>query len=407
MADALSPTDPREPAGGADEVRLVVSPAMRVEQLDEKFATIYLQLDGTRIRIPIALHKLLLEFETPRGVSAVLGDGRYGAKAGAALESLRAKGFLVGENTHASSRRLLTDAPVRMFDAPAQKLEPSSSDFVVLGVAYDLSDRSAAGAREAPAALREASLQILYGLDRHGGKPLGWYDADRRRPILRGATISDCGDVFITRGEEQAALFGRVDAVLETVTGAGSLPVLIGGDASVAFPAIRRLQARQPIAVVRIAADARERGAVHPSFISPGTLPAHALGLPGVTRYVHLGAIGSVDRALAGLTVLSAPELRDAGGEDALVRCLADCPRVYLSMDIRSLAPPGGSADGAAPSTHFEYAELHRLLCLLGAHCQIVGMDLVGCTPMARCWGVTAMTALHVLLTAMSAAKDR
>ncbi|NVJ13894.1 arginase family protein [Myxococcus sp. AM010] len=407
MADALSPAVPGEATGSADDERLVVSPAMQVEELDARFATIYLQLDGTRIRIPIALHRLLLEFEAPRSVRVVLGDGKYGAKAGAALESLRAKGFLVREDATATNRRLLTDAPVRIFDAPAQKLEPSRSDFVVLGVAYDLSDRSAAGAREAPAALRESSLQILYGVDRHDGKPLGWYDSDRRRPILRGVTISDCGDVFVARGEDQAALFARVEEALGTVTGAGSLPVLLGGDASITYPAIRCLQGRQSIAVVRIAADARSRGAVHPSFVSPVTLPAHALRLPGVTRYVHLGAAGSADPTLAGLAVLSAPELREAGGEEALARCLADCPRVYVSMDIRALAPPGGRDDGVEPSAHFEYAELHRLLCQIGAQCQIVGMDLVGCTPMARCWGVTSMTALHVLLTAMSAAKDR
>lgn len=402
MADSQSSA-----AAVSDDVRLVVSPAMRVEQIDADSATVYLPSDGTRIRIPRALYGLLLEFETPRSMRVVAGDGRYGARAAAALESLRAKGFLVGENETASSRRLLTDAPVRIFDAPAQKLEPSRSDFVVLGVAYDLSDRSAAGARDAPAALREASLQILYGVDRHSGRPLGWYDTDRQRPILRGVAIADCGDVFVDRGEEQAALFARVEEVLGKVTGAGSLPVLLGGDASIAYPAIRCLQARQSIAVVRIAADTRGRGSVHPSFVSPATLPAHALGLPGVTRYVHLGAVGSADRNLAGFAGLSAPELRGADGEAALARCLADCRQVYVSVDIRSLEPPGGSDDGVSPNERFAYAELHRLLCLIGANRQIVGMDLVGCIPMARCWGVTSMTALHVLLTAMSAAKDR
>jgi agmatinase len=400
MADSLSS------AAVSDDVRLVVSPGLRVEQVDAASATVYLQSDGTRIRIPRALYGLLLEFETPRSMRGVLGDGRYGAKAAAALENLRAKGFLVGENDIVSSRRLLTDTPVRMFDAPAQKLEPSRSDFVFLGVAYDYSDRSAAGARDGAAAIRKTSLQILYGMDR-SGKPMGWYDTDRRRPILRGVTIADCGDVFVDRGEDQAALFARVEEVLGKVTGAGSLPVLLGGDASIAYPAIRCLQARQSIAVVRIAVDARGRGSVHPSFVSPATLPTHALGLPGVSRYVHLGAAGSADRNLARFDVLSAPELREAGGEAALARCLANCRQVYVRVDIRSLEAPGESDDGVAPSERFAYAELHRLLGLIGAQCQIVGMDLVGGIPMARCWGVTSMTALHVLLTAMSAAKDR
>jgi agmatinase len=390
----------------SDDVRLVVSPALRVELLDASSATVYLQSDGTRVRIPKALYTLLLEFETPRGMQAVIGDGRYGAKAAAALENLRAKGFLIGENDVVSSRRLLMDAPVRIFDAPAQKLEPSRSDFVFLGVAYDHSDRSAAGARDGSAAIREASLQILYGMDR-SGKPMGWYDTDRRRPILRGVSIADCGDVFVDRGEDQAALFARIEEVLGKVTGAGSLPVLLGGDASIAYPAIRCLQARQSLAVVRIAVDERGRGSVHPSFVSPATLPARVLGLPGVSRYVHLGVAGSADRNLDRFAVLSAPELRDAGGEAALARSLADCRQVYVSVDVRSLEQPGGSDDGFAPSERFAYAELHRVLGLIGAQSQIVGLDLVGCIPRSRCWGVTSMTALHVLLTAMSAAKDR
>ncbi|WP_426752825.1 arginase family protein [Myxococcus sp. Y35] len=407
MADSQPSAVPAEAPAASEDVRLVVSPAMRVEQLDASAATIFLQSDGTRIRIPRALYGLLLEFETPRSMRVIVDDVRYGAKAATALERLRAKGFLVGENATVSSRRLLTDAPVRIFDAPAQKLETSRSDVVVLGVAYDLSDRSAAGARAGPAALRDASLQILYDVDRQNGRPLGWYDTDRRRPILRGVTIADCGDVFVQRGEEQAAVFARVEEVLGKVMGADSLPVLLGGDASIAYPAIHWLQARQSIAVVRIAVDARGRGPVHPSFVSPSTLPAHTLGLAGVTRYVHLGAAEAADQDLAGFSVLSAPALREAGGEAALARCLSDCRHVYVSVDIRSLEPPGGSDDGVAPSERFAYAELHRLLGLIGAQCQIVGMDLGGCIPMARCWGVTSMTALHVLLTALSAAKDR
>ena len=387
-------------AGGAPE-KLQLSPSMQVEQSDKQAATLYLRSTGTRIRVPRALYDLLLKFETPRSPTSVAGGDE---RVASAIEKLRAKGFLVaeGEAARPSPHRLVTDPPVRLFDCPAQKLVPSATDVVVVGVPYDLSDPAAAGARQGPSALRETSLQLLYGIDRRTGQPQGWFDADLARPILQGVTIGDCGDVFVDPGERQARLFARIAEIVGEVTGGGSLPVLLGGDAAIGFPAIELLQARLPLAVIRLGRVTSGSAAARSSFVSPSTLPERILALPGVSRYLHLGACDRAEGPLPGLEILAASQLRRQGMA-ALERFLGQGRRVYVGLDLNALAAPGDDAEDDI----FEYAELHALLRGIGERYTIAGMDLVGANPLKPGWGATAMTAVHLLLTGLSAAKDR
>lgn len=411
MDESSHPIDEARAADSASDgapVRLVLSPSMSVEQIDAAAATIYLRSNGARIRIPRALYDLLLKFETPRSVVSVAGTDERNARVAVAIANLLGKGFLLAEGELGTSvvRRLATDPPVRLFDCPAQKLVPAQTDVVVLGVPYDLSDRSAAGARNGPTAIRDTSLQVLYGIDKRTGRPLGWYDADRDRPILQGVSIGDCGDVFVDYGESQADVFARIAEVLDKVTQEGSLPVLLGGDASIGFPAIALLQARQPLAVIRIGCVAHAAGATHPSFVSPSTLPDRVLNLPGVSRYVHIGACGRADGVPPGFAAIAAPELK-RDGVAALGKYLEDGQRIYVGLDMNALEMPTATADRDPESGRFAYTELHSILCGIGAKYSIAGLDLVGSNPLQAGWGVASMTAVHLLLTALSAAKDQ
>lgn len=315
-----------------DDAELIVAPSLHVEQSDAQSVTIYLRTVGTRLRVPRKLYDLLLAFETPRDLDSVTaGDARMAA----ALDRLREKGFLVAPGAAArhAPQRLVTDPPIRLFDCPAHKLAPNGTDIVVLGVPYDLGDPAAAGARQGPSALRETSLQLLYGVDRRTALPHGWFDADLGRPILQGVTIGDCGDVFVDPGEPQAAMFARIAEILRRVAGEGSLPVLLGGDAATSIPAIEFLQAHAALTVIWI-------GDPVPQHLDPGE-------------------------------------------------------RVYVGVDL------------AALELGFTYSELHERLRGIGERYAIAGVSLVGAKPQAEGWGATAMTAIHLLLTALSAAKDQ
>ena len=393
--------EPREDEGVSPSVpeKLLLAPSMQVEHSDLQAATIYLGSTGTRIRVPRALYDLLLKFEAPHSLASVAdGDVRVAS----AVERLREKGFLIaeGDTPTLAPHRLVTDPPVRLFDCPAQKLVPSGTDVVALGVPYDLSDPDSAGARQGPSALRQTSLQLLYGIDRRSGQPQGWFDADLARPILPEVTIGDCGDVFVDPGERQARLFERITEALDKATGSGSMPVLLGGDAAIAFPAIELLQATRPLAVVRIGTVRSGGAAVRSSFVSPATLPERVLALPGVSRYLHFGACEDGENALPGFEAIAVRRFRREGM--ALEDYLYEGQRVYVGLDLNALAGPDDEGEG----DFFDYSELHSLLRAIGERCTIAGLDLVGANPLKPGWNATAMTAVHLLLTGLSAALD-
>jgi agmatinase len=376
-------------AADADEA-LVLSPWMEVEHLDEAEATIYLSSDGTRIRIPLALHHLLLRFRAPARPGDVCG--KDGAGAAKALARLREKGFLVppGE-VPARQERQVTDPPVRLFDAPAQKLAPARADVVVLGVPWDFGEAGAAGARRGPLALRDISLQLLYRLDRGTGRPVGWYDADRRRPVLSGVSIADAGDVVVRHGEGRSAVFGRVREVVDTLARDGALPVVLGGDRSVACPLIDQRRGGGPLDVIRIGRPPAGPGGT--ALLRP------VLSLPGVDRFTQIVPAGleglrgdepdgyaclSIDAALAGMPEPGPGEKR----------------RVHVGIDVDALACAGDTRPSLA------YRQVHALLCRLGHAHRIVSVDLCGINPWTACWGALSMTVVHLLVTALSAAKD-
>jgi agmatinase len=385
MTERTDPVTDGAQRGHITAPRLMLAPSVCVEQLDDAAATIYLRSSGARLRIPRPLYDLLLAFERPTQLEALESLGPRGERAIPAIERLHAKGFLVREGEPTAVQRLMTDPPVRLFDCPTHRLAPAEADIVVLGVPYDLADIGAAGARRGPLAIREASLQLLYGLDRRTGQPLGWFDADRGRAVLRGVSIADCGDVFVDPGEPQAEVFGRLAKALGHVLTLTSVPVVLGGDASVGFAAVECLQAREPLAVIRIGHLAGVGAAPTTGFVTPASFASQALALPGVTGYVQVG--------------------EDASAQTLAAHIPPGQP-VYLGIDVSIVDTSGEDAPQGPAATRLDYARVHALVCAIGAAYPIRGLDVVGLNPMKRDWPVAAMTALHLLVVAMSAAVD-
>lgn len=408
-APAPPPTGERSDAGGevacsTDEVLL--SPALGVEQCDAAAVTIYLTSSGARLRVPRALYDAMLAFELPRTIASVTyGDARLAR----AIERLRALGFLVGKTEAAAPPppRPVTDPPLRLFDCPAHKLSGGGADVVVIGVPYDGGDHDAAGARHGPAALRQTSLQLLYGLDRRTGQPLGWFDADLGRPILRGVTIGDAGDVLVTSGEPQDRTFARLRDVLDTLMGdQRRLCALLGGDATISFPLVDAMQARGPLGIVRFGNIERGVSAARSAFLSPSTLPGRALALPNVDSFVQIGAGACADDAPLGFAMVAPSQLADRGIA-AIAPYLAAGRTLHLGLDVAALATPFDPTGARSDRECFAYPDLRALLHAIGERYRIVSIDLVGINPMKRNWGVASVAAVHLLLAMLSAATDR
>lgn len=386
-----------------DDTVLVVSPGFFVERLEGNAATVCLRSTGSRLKIPRPLLDVLLRFRAPASLDALAAHEPSLARAAGAVATLRSKGFLVtpAEAQRPSARRVLTDPPVRLFDCPAHRMVPAEADVVVFGMPWDGGDIGACGARNAPLAIRDASLQILYGVDRFSGRPLGWYDADRARPLLAGMTIGDCGDVFVDHGEPQSALHARFSDALRTVLDAKTLPVVIGGDASVCVPLVECLQAHAPLAVLRIGGPPQHPSTTAGNFVDASALACRFGAMPGVAASVFVVQGRAVAEPAPGARTLDPLAFR-ARGVEALLALLPPALPVYVGIDASILRQPGGGDEDDG----LDYGEIRDVLWDLGACRRIAGLDLVGLVPTHPAWNAMAMTALHVLVAAMSAARD-
>ncbi len=398
-------SDQQRPRQGQEAERLVLSPSMHVEQIEGQIATIYLQNEGTRIRIPKALFNLLFLFEEPATIKDALGANADNPGALKAINSLREKKFLLAEDDIAipAKRRPTTDVPSGLFDCPPRKITETSDDVVFLGVPYDLGDMDAAGARNGPVQLREVSLQILYGLERKTGRPRGWYDADRGRPILKGISLGDYGDVFIEYGEPQHATFSRITETLEGAIANGALPVLVGGDSTISLPAIKLVQAQEEMAVLTIGRYRPARAPAEDGFITPHTLPGQCQALPNISHFVQLSPFDkTADLSPAqepGHSVCQTDSLMSEGVA-FIKNTLPGQSRIFLCLDFNALASP-------ADKTGFHYQSLHEFIAFAGSHYEIVGVALTGINPKQTQWHVMAMIALNLLLTAIDSATGK
>lgn len=394
----------RSPAEGTGDT-LVLSPAFGVECCDAVAATIFSSATGTRRRIPRALYDRLLAFREPRTIAAIAeGEPRLIR----ALALLRDAGILLDPHHAAATPpvRPVTDPPVRLFDCPAHKTPSARADVVAIGIPYDGGDRDAAGARYGPADLRRTSLQFLYELDAHTGRPRGWFDADLGRPMLPGVVIGDGGDVLVVGGEPQERTFARATGVLERlIDESGSVCAVLGGDATVGFPLIDALQTRGQIGVIRIGGLTESVRPPPARFVSASTLPCRVLMLPGVDAFVQVGASDPGVDTPAGFTALTAADIVNRGVA-ACEPYLRPGQAIHLGLDMSMLASSPDPRWGRSVDERFSYRKLRALIAEIGERYRIVGIDLTGINPLSGMWGVTGMAAAHLLLAMLSAAVD-
>jgi agmatinase len=182
------------------------------------------------------------------------------------------------------------------------------------------------------------------------------------------------------------------------------LPVLIGGDASTAATVIEVMQRSGPLDVIRIGRPAYGPQTGTVNLLTAASLPAHVLSMPFVGRYVHVVPRGSemAGMKLPGKYARISVDAALAMDKGPLDQGGNDRRRVHVGIDVDALAQ---ASDGASCAS-FAYRDVHALLGAIGRTCRIASIDLCGVNPSAPCWGAVSMTGLHLLLTALSAAKD-
>ncbi|ATB48344.1 arginase family protein [Corallococcus macrosporus] len=391
---------PDSPAGWGDlsTIRLVLSDDLILESQDATHVTVANTATAARMKLSTAAYQFLKAFAKPRRLEEVVPPGAA-AGARAQVGRLLEKRLLLDADAPRAVRadRLRTTVPYRFCNAPAHG---AASDFVVLGVPYDLA--GAVDCRAAPTAIRQKSLDYLYRMRIADGRPNGWFDANRETWIMRGASLADAGDVYVEYGEEQAELFGRIASVLGTL-GEGAVPVVLGGDGSVTYAVAAALRRRGPLTVVRLSAELATSPASGAEVIGAEEVAARLLELEGVERFVSLGGLKPPPASPSGrVTVYDVEALRRAPLDTLACDWGGD---VHLSIDLGLTTPECMRTDEHGVSAGLSQAELRGVISALGQRHRIVGIDLVGLDTRSRLAHLSAAVACDLALTAMEASR--
>jgi agmatinase len=392
---------------------LRLSERIAIETSDADGVVVYHADRATRLRLNRPLYEMLQRFAEPAAPAQVAPE-RAPEELGRAIETLVGKGFLVPADAEwrddrPPEDRRLAAVPATLFNCPRRRPGDAGSDVAVLGVPFDLGTSTWAGARWAPAEIRKRSLDNQYRVDFASGRPLGWFDVQHRRRILEGVTFGDWGDVAFQYGEPTERIYERIGSVVAEMAAAGSFPLLIGGDQSIAYSAAEALSRTGPLVVLYLDA--------HTDFkpLPPGSgshnhssTARRIVWLPGVRHMVQVGHRGytlhdKVGKPWEGMEVMTLWDVRDGGPQAVVDRLPADA-RIYVSMDVNVLDPLHAPANSNLTPGGFTPDELKALLLAVGASRRVVGMDFCGVNPERDLHFVTARTACHLLFAGLGAA---
>jgi agmatinase len=307
------------------------------------------------------------------------------------------------------------------FGTPSRAAAPGArSDVAFLGAPFDLGTTLRPGARFGPDAVRSASAWWQYARDdgsvsaaeNAALRPAeGWYDLDSRQWILRGVAMTDWGDVRITPTDLTVNL-DRITEGVRAILDAGSLPVMVGGDHAVTFPAIRAFAGRGPLHIVQFDSHQDFNDERHGVRFGHGNVMRRASELPFVTGISQIGLrslqkyTDTLDAARHyGLRTVSASELRRRGPR-AAAACVPAGARCYLTLDIDGLDIASAPGTGTPEPGGLTFPEMRDAVRAIARRCRIVGVDLVEVSPPYDWAEVTARTAARLLLDTLAAIFD-
>jgi agmatinase len=252
-------------------------------------------------------------------------------------------------------------------------------DFAVVGAPFDTGSTYRVGARFGPEGIRSASMLLR---PFNPALDVAVFD------VLSGVDYGDLGVVPGYLPESHAKITTQLAPVLD----AGVVPVVLGGDHSVALPELRAIAARHgAVALIQFDAHSDIWHGYFGGKDTHGTPFRRAVeeGLVDVRRSSQIGLRGSVYDASdvgmsreLGFQAFTAPEMRRMGlaAVSAAAKERAGRSPCFLSFDIDFVDPtyaPGTGIPEVGGFTSWETLELVRGLVGL----DFVAFDLVEVSP--------------------------
>ncbi len=289
----------------------------------------------------------------------------------------------------------------------------ADADVVVVGAPFDGGTSHRPGTRFGPQALRTTDY-----LPHDGSRP----SLALRNDGLVDLRVVDAGDVEMPPGDIVRSLTALEEAV-RTVAAVGAVPVVLGGDHSIAYADVRGVASvlgDGRVSLLHFDAHADTGDTEFGSLWGHGQ-PMRRLIESGALRgdrFVQVGLRGywpgpaTLDwMAEQGIRSYEMSEIGARGLDDCLTEACAlvvdDCDGVFLSIDIDVADPahaPGTGTPEPGGLSGRELLDAVRRLCL---ELPVVGMEVVEVSPPYDHADITAALANRVVLEALSARARR
>lgn len=284
----------------------------------------------------------------------------------------------------------------------------ADAEVVILGAPFDGGTSHRPGTRFGPSAIRAADY-----LPHDGSRP---HLALRVDPLVE-LNVMDAGDVEMYSGDIERALESLEKAV-HAVAAAGAVPVILGGDHSIAFSdahGLARHHGMGRISMVHFDAHADTGNIEFGSLWGHGQ-PMRRLIESGAVRgdrFLQVGLRGywpeppTLDwMAAEGMRSYEMTEITARGLgvclDEALVIALDDCDGIFLSVDIDVCDPGHAPGTGTPEPGGLSARELLDSVRLICSTMPVVGLDVVEVSPPYDHADITAALANRVVLEALS-----
>ncbi|MEO5653032.1 MAG: agmatinase [Marmoricola sp.] len=282
------------------------------------------------------------------------------------------------------------------------------ADVVVVGAPFDGGTSHRPGTRFGPQAIRQTDY-----LAHDGSRP----HLALRVDALRDLVVLDAGDVEMPPGQIETSLANLEEAVY-AVASAGAVPLILGGDHSVALPdatGVARHLGYGRVSMIHFDAHADTGDIEFGSLYGHGQ-PMRRLIESGALRgdrFLQMGLRGywpgpetldwMAEQRMRSyeMTEIGARGL-DVCLDEAFAIALDDCDAVFLSVDIDVCDPahaPGTGTPEPGGLSSRQLLDAVRRICL---ELPVAGIDVVEVSPPYDHAEITAMLANRVCLEALS-----
>ena len=277
-------------------------------------------------------------------------------------------------------------------------------DIGFIGVPFDLGVNYRSGARQGPAAVREASRVIRKVHPTSNIKP---YEL---------CNVADIGDAPINPMSKDKSI-DMIQACFEQIRAASIVPIAVGGDHTIPLPILRALvDEDEPIGILHVDAHADVLDTLCDDKINHATFMRRAMeeGILDPSRVIQIGMRGSrfseddVKYSYdVGYNVVTMDEYEEMG-RAAVIQKINDVlgdGKIYISIDIDGLEPAYMPGTGVPEIGGILPRDMQVILRSLRGK-EVIGADICEIAPMFDPTGITCITVANLMFEIMCIVAD-